>query len=198
MAVLLSKRVAPLVKAEDIVRVEEGRFLAVPIRTLTKGISMWAISIYAPCVQKEKENFWKKVIPNRMELVKARSSTKDMVLVGTDANITTIPEEDINWEQWKEEVRKKRLGKKRKEAENMLGWMEEDYMVDIWRIQNEGERKYTWGHVGTRNRREREDEKKEEKEKEEEGRVIPERRIDYLLANTRSVQICTGVRIMEE
>ena len=52
--VMIGKRLAPLVRETMIVKDEEGRFIAVPIRTLVKGVHMWAISIYAPHIKEEK------------------------------------------------------------------------------------------------------------------------------------------------
>ena len=46
-----------------VIRDEEGRFLAVPIRTLERGVHIWLVNIYAPAQHKEKTEFWGKTLP---------------------------------------------------------------------------------------------------------------------------------------
>ena len=63
VATFIGKRLAALTRDKDIVRDEEGRFLAIPVRTLTRGVSLWLINIYGPCQHSEREGFWNKQIP---------------------------------------------------------------------------------------------------------------------------------------
>ena len=59
VATFLNKRVSLLVRDKVVLKDEEGRLLAIPIRTLAKGVHIWVINIYAPANTQEKKNFWK-------------------------------------------------------------------------------------------------------------------------------------------
>ena len=50
---LVHKRLAARIIERDIIRVQEGRFLAVPITTLNRQQRIWIINIYAPASQQE-------------------------------------------------------------------------------------------------------------------------------------------------
>ena len=50
-----------------VLRDEEGRFLAIPIRTLEKGVHIWVINIYAPANTQEKKKFWEESIAKQMQ-----------------------------------------------------------------------------------------------------------------------------------
>ena len=185
---ILGPRLAPLVMEKDIVRDEEGRFLAVPLRTLVKGQRMWVINIYGPAQAGEKDRFWQTDVPNRMEITKAKCSTKDIVIIGTDTNIAHTPSMDIHWEEWAQDVSKAYMQKYNKQATALQEWMEEDDLVDAWRMKAGMERSYTWGHA------QKEQEmlvNKEDKKKQ----TTPERRLDYILINKAYKDIVREVQI---
>ena len=73
VATLLGQRVALLVKDKMVIRDEEGRFLAIPVRTLERGVHIWYVNIYAPAQSKEKEAFWEKSLPRRQQPSKANT-----------------------------------------------------------------------------------------------------------------------------
>ena len=97
VAIAIGKRLAPLVREKGIQRDTEGRLLAVPIRTLEKGIQVWIIAIYAPDINEDKEQFWTKQLPDYMRKIKMKSSTADIVIAGLDANIAWEPQIDMEW-----------------------------------------------------------------------------------------------------
>ena len=174
VAILLNKRTAPLVIQDQIVKDTQGRFIAVPLRTLNKGEKLWVISIYAPAYTQEKETFWEKLLPSYMKVVKARCSNRDKIQIGIDANIAIHPEMDIDWELVGEEVRERNYSRKSKEAELLKDWMEEDDMMDSWRETHRGSKEFTWG--GRRDTLDLEAEADEDEKK-----LTAGRRIDYIL-----------------
>ena len=97
VATFLNKRVSLLVRDNMVLKDEEGRFLAIPIRTLEKGVHIRVINIYAPANTQEKKKFWEESIAKQMQRVKMRSSTRDRIIVGMDANLTSEPRIDNEW-----------------------------------------------------------------------------------------------------
>ena len=146
VATLLNKRVALLVKDKMVLRDEEGRFLAIPIRTLEKGVHLWVLNIYAPASTKDKKRFWEVEMVKQMQRVKMRSSTRDRIVVGMDANLTWAPKVDKEWGTKSPEEMAKVLQQKEKASTWLREWAEESDMVDTWRMKHPTDREYTWGH----------------------------------------------------
>ena len=191
--IMLGRRLAPLVRESMIIRDEAGRFLAVPIRTLVKGIHIWVISIYAPHSKEEKAAFWQETIPQLMQKVKMNSSTRDMVLVGTDTNQVIDPEIDWEWQAIEEDKRAAKLKEKQKEAERVKGWMEMDDLVDIWRQKNSKSTEYTWGHINRQNY-----EAKKSAGVEPQHKPTTCRRIDIMMINKAYQGAVTSSKILTE
>ena len=80
-----------------VVKDQEGRFVAVPVKTLQKGVSIWLLSIYAPAQKSQKKKFWQESLPNLMQKVKMNSSTRDIIITGMDANLPWEPRKDREW-----------------------------------------------------------------------------------------------------
>ena len=137
---------AILSRDKMVVKDEEGRFIAVPVKTLEKGVSVWLLNIYAPAQKNQKNRFWEESLPRLMQLVKARSSTRDIIITGMDANLPWEPRKDREW-AIKDTEKLIQAMKEQEQASTWIQeWAEDNEMVDTWRQKHPTQEEYTWGH----------------------------------------------------
>ena len=129
---------------------------------------------------KEKERFYKELRDIMKREVAKKASAQDIVIVGMDANAVVEHDMDVEWEEVEPESRAALRKRITKESRYLKTWMEEMNLVDVWRQQHPGERKYTI--------KERKGEKRKEVAK----------RIDMLLVNEKFAPMVTETVIRSE
>jgi len=106
---------------------------------------------------------------------------------------------DVCWESYKEGTRTDIMREKERKATWLRGWVEEEYLVDMWRVHHEQQREYTHGfkklheELGEKGRCEG-GEKGEAVQQEEQGakRVRVEKRLDYIMVNRSQMGVATS------
>jgi len=183
-------RLACLVKTERIIKdTVDGRYIAIPMRTLRKGQDIWWINIYAPVHAKDKPDFWQQKIRGMLAKVRSEMGPCDKMVVGMDANIVRNEELDVKWEVWEEEKRAQYKRGLAREAMLMQGLMDEFQLGDVWRSLHLESREYTREEVRT--------EEVEEEAMREENRHVAPRRIDYILWSTDGMDMITQANIVD-
>ncbi len=89
LCVLVHRQLRKNVEFENLVMgrgMAEGRFVAVPIRTLVAEQRLWVCSVYAPVQTKEREEFLHVALPECMKEVAEHMGDKDLLWIGMDAN----------------------------------------------------------------------------------------------------------------
>jgi exonuclease III len=198
---ILKEELAALVLEIQIVRDKDGRFLALPLRTLTKDLKMWIVNIYAPSgvkkeeqtdtgtqasadqeeqnaaterkTIKEKDKFWNDTMRTHMKKMHQHARKEDIKIFGMDANLTMEPTEDMEWEAV--EKWEAKLQDESKTSVWLQNWAEENALVDIWRLQNPNTREYT---------------------RRQQNQVA--RRLDYLMVNDRWANAVTCSRVLHK
>jgi len=132
VAVIMDSKLVPLVRKDRVIRDVQGRYIAVPCRSLVKGQTIWWISIYAPAESKEKEGFYHKELKKLGEEMLESASARDIVLIGMDANAVINPVWDIAWEEYAAAQLEDRMRVLKREASYLNKWVEEMDLTEIW------------------------------------------------------------------
>ncbi len=164
---------------KQIIKDKQGRFMAIPIKTLTPQKLMWVINIYGPVSDvatggrtQLKKQFWENTLNPLMQKIHTTGSEQDIIVVGTDANAVMDVEMDTNWEE------SEKNKEWRKKEQNAAQWFQKamatQHLQDIWREYHLNERQYTRRSV--------------------EQKQI-HKRIDYIMVNEKGKEITTGAKI---